>query len=58
MNGYLDEFFFRFNRRNFLNTIWHKLTEIMMQHEPYVYTANALKVNPIIYKHIQLLRCR
>jgi hypothetical protein len=22
MNGYLDEFFFRFNRRNFLPTIW------------------------------------
>lgn len=40
MNGYLDEFFFRFNRRNFLDTIWHKLTERMMQHEPYVYKAN------------------
>jgi hypothetical protein len=41
MNGYLDEFFFRFNRRNFLPTIWHKLTERMMQHVPYVYQANA-----------------
>jgi hypothetical protein len=41
MNGYLDEFFFRFNRRNFLPTIWHKLTERMMQHGPYVYQANA-----------------
>ncbi|MEJ7736318.1 MAG: IS1595 family transposase [Chitinophagaceae bacterium] len=41
MNGYLDEFFFRFNRRNFLPTIWHKLIERMMQHEPYAYKANA-----------------
>jgi len=41
MNGYLDEFFFRFNRRNHLHTIWHKLTERMMRHEPYVYRANA-----------------
>ena len=24
INGYLDEFFFRFNRRNFLNNIWLK----------------------------------
>ncbi len=42
MNGYLDEFFFRFNRRNFLATIWHKLTERMMNHEPYVYKTNAI----------------
>lgn len=41
MNGYLDEFFFRFNRRNFLPSIWHKLTERMMQHVPYAYKANA-----------------
>lgn len=41
MNGYLDEFFFRFNRRTFLPTIWHKLTERMMQHVPYAYKANA-----------------
>jgi ISXO2-like transposase domain/Transposase zinc-ribbon domain len=41
MNGYLDEFFFRFNRRSYLPTIWHKLTERMMQHVPYAYNANA-----------------
>ena len=41
MNGYLNEFFFRFNRRNHLATIWHKLTERMMQHLPYTYKANA-----------------
>lgn len=40
MNGYLNEFFFRFNRRNFLNTIWHKLIERFMEHKPYVYKAN------------------
>ena len=40
MNGYLDEFFFRFNRRNHLSTIWHKLTVRMMQHVPYTYKAN------------------
>ena len=27
MQGYLDEYCFRFNRRNFLNTIFHKLVE-------------------------------
>src|SRR5262249_8007786 len=41
MNGYLDEFFFRFNRRNFLNTIWHKLIERFIQSRPYIYKANA-----------------
>jgi hypothetical protein len=41
MNGYLDEFFFRFNRRNFLNTIWHKLTERFMTNTPYWQKANA-----------------
>jgi hypothetical protein len=41
MNGYLDEFFFRFNRRGYLPTIWHKLTERMMQHVPYAYKGNA-----------------
>jgi hypothetical protein len=41
MNGYLDEFFFRFNRRNFLNTIWHKLIERFVQSQPYSYKANA-----------------
>ena len=41
MNGYLDEFFFKFNRRNHLSTIWHKLTVRMMEHVPYAYKANA-----------------
>jgi len=41
MNGYLNEFFFRFNRRNFLNTIWHKLIERFMTNTPYWYKANA-----------------
>ena len=41
MNGYLNEFFFRFNRRNFLNTIWHKLIERFITNEPYWYEANA-----------------
>lgn len=41
MNGYLNEFFFRFNRRSFLNSIWHKLIERFMNHKPYVYKANA-----------------
>jgi len=27
MQGYLDEFFFRFNRRNFMKSIFHKLVE-------------------------------
>lgn len=35
MNGYLDEFFFRFNRRNFLTRIWHKLIERFMTNPPY-----------------------
>lgn len=41
MNGYLNEYFFRFNRRSFLNTIWHKLIERFMTNEPYWYKANA-----------------
>ena len=41
MNGYLDEFFFRFNRRNFLNSIWHKLIERFVINQPYTYKANA-----------------
>ena len=41
MNGYLNEFFFRFNRRNFLNTIWHKLIERFITKPPYWYKANA-----------------
>jgi len=30
MQGYLDEYCFRYNRRNYLNTIFHKLTEKMV----------------------------
>jgi ISXO2-like transposase domain/Transposase zinc-ribbon domain len=41
INGYLDEFFFRFNRRNFLSSIWHKLIERFMINQPYSYKANA-----------------
>jgi hypothetical protein len=41
MNGYLDEFFFRFNRRNHLNTILHKFVVRMVEHVPYTYKANA-----------------
>jgi hypothetical protein len=41
INGYLDEFFFRFNRRNFLTGIWHKLIERFMTNQPYSYKANA-----------------
>lgn len=41
MNGYLNEFFFRFNRRTFLNSIWHKLIERFMTNTPYWYKANA-----------------
>jgi len=41
INGYLDEFFFRFNRRSFLDSIWHKLIERFMTKTPYSYIANA-----------------
>lgn len=40
INGYLNEFFFRFNRRNFLSSIWHKLIERFMTNQPYTYIAN------------------
>ncbi len=40
MNGYLNEFFFRFNRRNNLKSIWHKLIERFMTNKPYSYIAN------------------
>lgn len=41
INGYLNEFFFRFNRRNFLNGIWHGLIQRFMTNKPYHHTANA-----------------
>ncbi len=34
MQGYLDEYCFRFNRRNSLNTIFHKLIERMINNKP------------------------
>lgn len=40
INGYFNEFFFRFNRRNFLNNIWHKLIERFMTNQPNSYIAN------------------
>lgn len=42
INGYLDEFFFRFNRRNHLPSIWNKLIERFMENKPYSYIANAI----------------
>lgn len=39
MQGYLDEFFFRFNRRSFTKSIFHKLIERMMKGKPYAYKA-------------------
>jgi len=39
INGYLDEFFFRFNRRIFLNDIRHELIERFMTNKPYIYIA-------------------
>jgi hypothetical protein len=39
--GYLDEFFFRFNRRKTLLSIWHQLIEQFMSSPPYFYIANA-----------------
>ena len=42
INGYLDEFFFRFNRRNFLTTIWHKPIDRFMITKSYVYGGNAI----------------
>ena len=40
MNGYLNEYFFRFNRRAFLSTIWHKLIDRFMNAKPYAYRPN------------------
>lgn len=34
-NGYLNEFFFQLNRRNFLTIIWHKLIERFITSQPY-----------------------
>ena len=37
VQGYLHEFFFRFNRRSNLKGIWHQLIETMMSQQPYFY---------------------
>jgi hypothetical protein len=41
VNGYLDEFFFRFNARNSLRSLWHQLIEQYMTKPPYRYMASA-----------------
>jgi hypothetical protein len=41
VNGYLDEFFFRFDGRNSLRSIWHQLIEQFMANPLYRYMANA-----------------
>lgn len=40
---YLDEFHFRFNRRGFRNTIFHRLVEKMMQHKPLLHITLQVK---------------
>ena len=39
-NGFLNEFFFRFNRRIDLTGIWHKLIERFITNPHYRYKAN------------------
>lgn len=39
LQNYLDEFHFRFNRRNFLGTVLDKLLERAVEHPPSTYTA-------------------
>jgi transposase-like protein len=39
MQGYLNEYFYRFNRRNFNSTVFHKLIDRMINHKPYYYKA-------------------
>ncbi len=41
VSGYLDEFFFRFDGRNSLRSLWHQLIEQYMAHPPYLYKASA-----------------
>jgi hypothetical protein len=40
VSGYLDEFFFRFDGRNSLRSLWHELIERYMTNPPYLYKAN------------------
>lgn len=39
MQAYLNEFFYRFNRRGFLKTTFHNLIEKMLQHKPFYHKA-------------------
>ncbi len=41
VSGYLDEFFFRFDGRNSLRSLWHELIERYMANPPYLYKAHA-----------------
>lgn len=43
VSGYLDEFFFRFNNRNQLKTIFHGMIEKMISGSPYFYRSMAAK---------------
>ena len=41
VHGYLDEFFFRFNGRHSMRSLWHRLIEQYMTKPPYLYKARA-----------------
>jgi hypothetical protein len=41
VHGYLDEFFFRFDGRNSMRSLWHRLIEQYMTNPPYRYRAHA-----------------
>ena len=41
VSGYMDEFFFRFDGRNSMRSLWHQLIEQYMAHPPYLYKAHA-----------------
>ncbi|WP_336516232.1 transposase [Pollutibacter soli] len=43
VSGYLDEFFFRFNNRNHLKSIFHLVVEKMISGRPYFYKPMAAK---------------
>lgn len=42
LQGYLDEFFFRFNCRNQLNAIWHQILIRLISRPPYFYKPDEL----------------
>jgi hypothetical protein len=41
VSGYMDEFFFRFDGRNSMRSLWHKLIDQYMTKPPYLYKARA-----------------